>query len=82
MDIREKISKILVSWGLGTRQSAINELVKLVEEEKITQLEKYASWIHKESLKSAMKGIMGYDFVHRLEGKIREDLFKLASTKK
>ena len=34
MDIREKISKILVKWNLPTRQIVINELVKLVEEEK------------------------------------------------
>lgn len=33
MELREKISRVLVKWGMPTRQVAIIELVRLFEEE-------------------------------------------------
>ena len=40
-NLREHISEILISWGMPTRQTAINELEALITKREYEALEKY-----------------------------------------
>ncbi len=43
------------------------------------ELSALLDWIKKESLASSQAGVLGYDFVHRLEEKLSRRIFELES---
>lgn len=67
------------TWVLERHKKEIedyiqNTIIPMAEEEAKIEL---LSWINKESIKSARYGVLGYDFVSRLEKKLEREIFEL-----
>jgi hypothetical protein len=70
-----KRHQVINKTGLGPYYDDITAFIStLVDQVRAERDQELLSWVKKGSLKSARAGVLGYDFVHRLEDKLERNI--------